>query len=89
MTLEGARPEGGESERTAGPTGGGDASAHRSEDHFPWRVVRLALLTTAYVAGEIVLPMVFAFTLKLLLQPFFRILERLRIPRAFAALLLI
>jgi hypothetical protein len=36
----------------------------------------LALLATAYVAGEIVLPMVFAFTLKLLLQPFFRILER-------------
>jgi predicted PurR-regulated permease PerM len=49
----------------------------------------LALLATAYVAGEIVLPMVFAFTLKLLLQPFFRILERLRVPRALAALLLI
>ena len=35
------------------------------------------------------LPMVFAFTLKLLLQPLFRILERLRIPRALAALVLI
>lgn len=49
----------------------------------------LALLATAYVAGEIVLPMVFAFTLKLLLQPLQRILERLLIPRALAALLLI
>jgi predicted PurR-regulated permease PerM len=49
----------------------------------------LALLATAYVAGEIVLPMVFAFTLKLLLQPLLRILERLYIPVALAALLLI
>jgi predicted PurR-regulated permease PerM len=49
----------------------------------------LALLATAYVAGEIVLPMVFAFTLKLLLQPLLRILERLYIPVAVAALLLI
>jgi len=40
----------------------------------------LALLATAYVASEIVLPMVFAFILKLLLQPIFRFLERLRIP---------
>ncbi|MGA2793776.1 MAG: AI-2E family transporter [Roseiarcus sp.] len=49
----------------------------------------LAALTAAYVAGEIVLPLVFAFTLKLLLQPIFRILERLHIPRALAALVLI
>jgi predicted PurR-regulated permease PerM len=49
----------------------------------------LALLATAYLAGEIVLPMVFAFTLKLLLQPFLRMLERLYIPRVLAALLLI
>ena len=49
----------------------------------------LALLATAYVAGEIVLPLVFAFTLKLLLQPIMRLLERLRVPRAIAALLLI
>src|SRR6202142_2899990 len=49
----------------------------------------LALLAAAYVAGEIVLPMVFAFTLKLLLQPLLRILERCYIPRALAALLLI
>ncbi|MGA2486272.1 MAG: AI-2E family transporter [Roseiarcus sp.] len=49
----------------------------------------LALLAAAYVASEIVLPMVFAFILKLLLQPIFRFLERLHIPRALAALLLI
>jgi len=49
----------------------------------------LALLTAAYVASEIVLPLVFAFTLKLLLQPIFRLLERLHLPRALAALLLI
>ena len=48
-----------------------------------------ALLTMAYVAAEIILPLVFAFTLKLLLQPAMRILERLRVPRAIAALLLI
>ena len=49
----------------------------------------LALLGTAYLAGEIVLPLIFALTLKLLLQPFQRVLERWRLPRAFAALLLI
>ena len=49
----------------------------------------LALLATAYVAREIVLPMVFAVTLKLLLQPLSRILQRLHVPRTLAALLLI
>lgn len=49
----------------------------------------LALLAAAYIAGEIVLPLIFAFTLKLLLQPLFRLLERLHLPRALAALLLI
>jgi predicted PurR-regulated permease PerM len=49
----------------------------------------LALLATVYVASEIVLPLVFAIILKLLLQPAMRILERLHIPRIFAALLLI
>jgi predicted PurR-regulated permease PerM len=49
----------------------------------------LALLTTAYVASEIVLPLVFAIILKLLLQPAMRILERLRLPRMLAAVLLI
>jgi len=49
----------------------------------------LALLTAAYVASEIVLPMVFAITLKLMLQPALRLLERLHVPRTVAALLLI
>jgi predicted PurR-regulated permease PerM len=49
----------------------------------------LALLAIAYVASEIVVPLVFAIILKLLLQPAMRILERLRIPRVLAALLLI
>jgi predicted PurR-regulated permease PerM len=49
----------------------------------------LALLAAAYVASEIVLPLVFAIILKLLLQPALRILERVHVPRMFAALLLI
>src|SRR6476469_9755731 len=49
----------------------------------------LALLAAAYVASEIVLPLVFAIILKLLLQPGMRLLERLRAPRILAALLLI
>ena len=49
----------------------------------------LALLATAYVASEIVLPLVFAIILKLLLQPAMRILGRLHVPRILAALLLI
>jgi predicted PurR-regulated permease PerM len=49
----------------------------------------LALLATAYVASEIVLPLVFAVVLNLLLQPALRILERLQVPRILAALLLI
>jgi predicted PurR-regulated permease PerM len=49
----------------------------------------LALLATAYVASEIVLPLVFAIILKLLLQPALRILERLHLPPILAALLLI
>jgi predicted PurR-regulated permease PerM len=49
----------------------------------------LALLATAYVASEIVLPLVFAIILNLLLQPASRILERLHVPRVVAALLLI
>lgn len=48
-----------------------------------------AALAAAYVAAEIVLPLIFAFMLKLLLQPLFRGLERLRVPRPLAALALI
>lgn len=49
----------------------------------------LALLAAAYIASEIVLPLVFAITLKLLLQPALRVLARLHVPRSIAALLLI
>ena len=49
----------------------------------------LALLAAAYTAREIILPFVFAIVLKLLLQPAFRLLERLHVPRIIAALLLI
>jgi len=49
----------------------------------------LAVLAAAYVASEIVLPLVFAIVLKLLLQPALRVLERLHVPRILAALLLI
>jgi AI-2E family transporter len=49
----------------------------------------LAMLAAAYVASEIVLPLVFAIVLKLLLQPALRVLERLHVPRILAALLLI
>ena len=49
----------------------------------------LAVLVAAYVASDIVLPLVFAIVLKLLLQPALRVLERLHVPRILAALLLI
>ena len=48
-----------------------------------------AVLAAAYVAREIVMPLVFAIFLKLLLQPALRILVRLHVPRMLAALLLI
>jgi predicted PurR-regulated permease PerM len=49
----------------------------------------LAALGAAYFASEIVLPLVFAFVLKLLLQPAVRALERWHVPRTLASLLLI
>src|SRR5579864_8010746 len=49
----------------------------------------LALLATAYIASDIVLPLVFAVILNLLLHPALRLLERLRVPRILAALLLV
>jgi predicted PurR-regulated permease PerM len=49
----------------------------------------LALLAAAYVASEIVLPLVFAIILKLLLQPAISALERVRVPRIVAAMLVI
>jgi predicted PurR-regulated permease PerM len=49
----------------------------------------LAVLAACYVAAEIVLPVVLAFVLKLVLQPAMRALERVRLPHAIAALLII
>jgi predicted PurR-regulated permease PerM len=49
----------------------------------------LAVLAALYAAREIVLPIVFAATLKLLLQPALRTLQRFRVPAALGALLLI
>ena len=49
----------------------------------------LSMLTAAYVASEIVLPLIFAIMLNLLMQPALRALEGLRVPRALGALLLI
>jgi predicted PurR-regulated permease PerM len=49
----------------------------------------LAILTTAYVARDIVLPLIFAVMLNLLMQPAMRALERLRVPKALGAILLI
>lgn len=48
-----------------------------------------AVLACAYVAAEVVLPIILAFVLKLLLQPGMRLLERVRVPRSLAALILI
>ena len=42
----------------------------------------LSMLTAAYVASEIVLPLIFAVMLNLLIQPALRALEGLRVPRA-------
>ena len=49
----------------------------------------LAILAAAYVASEILLPLMFAITLKLLFQPVMRFLEKLKLPRIIAALLII
>ena len=49
----------------------------------------LALLTAAYVAGEIALPLAFAITLNLLMQPVMKMSQRLHVPRALGALLVI
>jgi predicted PurR-regulated permease PerM len=48
-----------------------------------------AVLACAYFAAEVILPIILAFVLKLLLQPGVRMLERIRIPRSLAALILI
>lgn len=47
----------------------------------------LACFAALYAAAEIVLPLIVAIVLKLLLQPFVRLLERIHIPRAVGAIL--
>ncbi len=49
----------------------------------------LATLAALYVAGDIILPILIAFLLKLLLQPALGPFERLHVPRAIAALLVV
>ena len=49
----------------------------------------LASLSAAYVASDIVLPLIFAIMLNLLMQPALRALERLRVPRALGSIVLI
>jgi predicted PurR-regulated permease PerM len=49
----------------------------------------LALLAGAYLAKEVLLPIILAFILKLLLQPVMRWMARLRLPRVVASLLVI
>ncbi|WP_369929026.1 AI-2E family transporter [Xanthomonas sp. NCPPB 2632] len=49
----------------------------------------LAVLAGAFVAKEVILPVVLAFILKLLLQPVMRLLARIKVPRVLASLLMI
>jgi predicted PurR-regulated permease PerM len=49
----------------------------------------LSMLTAAYVARDIVLPMIFAVMLNLLMQPALSALERLHVPRVLGSILLI
>jgi predicted PurR-regulated permease PerM len=52
-------------------------------------ILSLGVLAACYAAGEVILPIVLAFVLKLLLQPGMRLLERIYMPRPLAALLII
>jgi predicted PurR-regulated permease PerM len=49
----------------------------------------IAVFAVAYVAAEIVLPIILAFVLKLLFQPVMRVAARLHIPNALAAIVVI
>jgi predicted PurR-regulated permease PerM len=49
----------------------------------------IALLSVCYVAAEVMLPITLALVLKLVLQPVMRALERLKLPRALAAVTII
>jgi predicted PurR-regulated permease PerM len=60
-----------------------------AQTYFLGGLFALAILAACYVAGEILLPIVLAFVLKLLLQPAMRLLERAYVPRVVAALITI
>jgi predicted PurR-regulated permease PerM len=49
----------------------------------------IALLTVAYFAADVILPIVLAFVVSMLFQPLMRALERWRVPRGLAALAII
>jgi predicted PurR-regulated permease PerM len=52
-------------------------------------LLALAILAAIYVASSIILPVALAFVLQLILQPAVRLLERIYLPRAIGALLVI
>lgn len=52
-------------------------------------LLAIAILVVCYVAASIILPIILAIIMKLLFQPGMRLLERMRVPRSAAALLLI
>ncbi len=52
-------------------------------------IFTILLLGALHLASEIAMPVALAFVLKLVLQPVMRLLERLRLPRSLAALLII
>ena len=54
---------------------------------FQGTLCLIAVLACLYIAKDIVLPVMLAIVLKLLLQPFVRLLERARVPKAVGALL--
>ena len=79
-------------ERSAsdGPTGGqAEMPLPSVRDIFQGGLFVLAILAALYAAREIALPIVLAATLKLLLQPALRTLQRFHVPAALGALLLI
>jgi predicted PurR-regulated permease PerM len=78
-----------------GDSAAGEPEVMRFEPPRDTRVVLLGcilvllLFAALYVAAKIVVPLVFAILFKLLLQPGVRLLGRLRIPQAAAALMMI
>lgn len=65
------------------------ALPHDPKSIFLGGLFFLATLAALYVAGDIILPILIAFVLKLLLQPALVPFERLHVPRAIGALLVV